>query len=137
MPPLGKLRISYEVRENPKGTLEVLVGDEVVCHLPASEVNWNLKPGDVGVVTVKLIAQRADLGSIELGGVKATRTSKRMRHVSVGLCPGIHHDDFFMPDAQEGDRCPQCSCELFVYRRPFAERTRIVPLCDDCKDAES
>lgn len=65
MPPLGKIRVTYGLKEHNHGLVEVLVGDRVVCQLPASEITWKLKAGEVGVVEIQVIAQRAEVEGVD------------------------------------------------------------------------
>lgn len=67
MPPMGKMRIRYDVRENHKGNCEIVVDDKVVCELPVSKATWELVAGDgMGYVTVQLIAERANVDGLEV-----------------------------------------------------------------------
>lgn len=33
----------------------------------------------------------------------------------VGLCLGDHTQEFYIPDALPGDKCPACSSEILIY----------------------
>jgi hypothetical protein len=59
MPPIGKVRFSYGIREQ-KEIVEVLLDGEVVCQLPATEIRTKFVPGTIGIITVDLIAERVD-----------------------------------------------------------------------------
>lgn len=60
MPPMGKIRLRYEINELPQAKVEVLVGGDVVAELPASKVTSELAAGELGTVTVQLVAERID-----------------------------------------------------------------------------
>lgn len=57
---LGKIRMSYEARENPKGRVEVLIDGKPVCELPATAVTSKIQPGSLGTITIDLIGERID-----------------------------------------------------------------------------
>jgi hypothetical protein len=36
--------------------------------------------------------------------------------LTIGLCPD-HGEELYMPDPEQGDKCPSCTCELVIYER--------------------
>lgn len=51
---------------------------------------------------------------------------------AVGLCP-VHADEFYMPDAADGDTCPlrDCTRPLVIYRRGTIAEAMAATIGDD------
>jgi hypothetical protein len=62
--PMGKVRVHDEWPTGEGGkrqVVEILLNGEPLCQLPAIEVRWKLSPTELGVLSVDLIAARAEI----------------------------------------------------------------------------